>query len=197
MYSHAHGLRSRNRGRNRDVPAVSRRGGGSRRGLWRLAVGRTRRRAGSGETITAGWESEEVKHALDLCLACKACKSECPVSVDMASYKAEFLAHHYQRRSRPVRAMLFGHIDSWAALASHAPRLINALASTGPIARMMQSAAGIAPQRTLPRFAHETFQHWMQRHPPRSEGRRVVLWSDTFTNYFYPQTGRAAVHVLE
>jgi Fe-S oxidoreductase len=150
-----------------------------------------------GETISSGWESREVKQALDLCLACKACKSECPVSVDMASYKAEFLAHHYQRRSRPVRTMLFGHIDSWAALASRVPRLVNALASTGPIARLMQSVVGIAPQRSLPRFARETFQHWMQRHPPRSEGRRVILWSDTFTNYFYPEIGRAAVHVLE
>src|SRR5688500_17373453 len=64
-----------------------------------------------GETITSGWDSEEVKVALDLCLACKACKSECPVSVDMATYKAEFLAHHYERRARPLRAHVFGHND--------------------------------------------------------------------------------------
>src|SRR5688500_9487212 len=187
MYSHAHGLRSRNRGRNRDVPAVSRRGGGSRRGLWRLAVGRTRRRAGSGETITDGWESEDVKQALDLCLACKACKSECPVSVDMATYKAEFLAHYYHRKSRPIRAHLFGHIDWWAALASRTPRLANALASVRPLAAPLQSLVGIAPERRLPRFAPETFQRWMQRHPPQSEGRPIVLWSDTFTNYFHPE----------
>jgi FAD/FMN-containing dehydrogenase/Fe-S oxidoreductase len=150
-----------------------------------------------GETITGGWESDEVKHALDLCLACKACKSECPVSVDMATYKAEFLAHYYERQSRPVRAILFGHIDRWAALASHAPRVINACASIRPLAKLLQSLVGIAPQRRLPRFAPETFQRWMQQHPPRSEGRRVILWSDTFTNYFHPQVGRAAVAVLE
>jgi Fe-S oxidoreductase len=74
-----------------------------------------------GDTIKTGWDSTEVKQALDLCLACKACKSECPVSVDMASYKAEFLAHHYETRMRPLRAHLFGHIDWWAEMA-HARR---------------------------------------------------------------------------
>jgi FAD/FMN-containing dehydrogenase/Fe-S oxidoreductase len=150
-----------------------------------------------GDTIRNGWESEEVKHALDLCLACKACKSECPVSVDMASYKAEFLAHHYERRSRPLRAHLFGHVDWWAEVAARAPWLVNAMAAARPLARILQSLAGIAPERRLPRFARETFQEWMRRHPPRSEGRPVVLWSDTFTNYFYPEIGRAAVAILE
>jgi len=150
-----------------------------------------------GETITSGWQSDEVKHALDLCLACKACKSECPVSVDMASYKAEFLAHYYARRSRPVRAILFGHIDWFAALASVMPRLVNAFAAIRPLSRPLQSMIGIAPERRLPRFAPETFQAWMRRHPPRSEGRPVILWSDTFTNYFHPEVGRAAVAVLE
>jgi FAD/FMN-containing dehydrogenase len=150
-----------------------------------------------GDTITTGWDSVEVKQALDLCLACKACKSECPVSVDMASYKAEFLAHHYERRSRPLRAHLFGHIDWWADIAARAPLLVNTLAAVRPAARLLQSLAGIASERGVPRFARETFQAWMRRHPPRSEGRPVVLWSDTFTNYFYPEVGRAAVTVLE
>jgi FAD/FMN-containing dehydrogenase/Fe-S oxidoreductase len=150
-----------------------------------------------GETITEGWDSQEVKHALDLCLACKACKSECPVSVDMATYKAEFLAHHFAGRRHPLREHLFGHIDLWAAAATRVPRVVNALGALRPIARRLQAAAGIAPQRQLPRFATETFQDWMARHPPRSEGKPVVLWSDTFTNYFYPHVGRAAVHVLE
>ena len=150
-----------------------------------------------GETITDGWESEDVKRALDLCLACKACKSECPVSVDMATYKAEFLAHFYARRAHPLREHLFGHVDWWAMAAARMPRLVNALSAVRPIARPLQAAAGIAPQRQLPRFASETFQRWMARHPPRSEGAPVLLWSDTFTNYFHPQVGRAAVHVLE
>jgi Fe-S oxidoreductase len=147
-----------------------------------------------GETIADGWDSQEVKHALDLCLACK---SECPVSVDMATYMAEFLAHHYARRRHPLREHLFGHIVWWAAAAARVPRLVNTLAAIRPIARRLQAAAGIAPERQLPRFATETFQDWMARHPPRSEGKPVVLWSDTFTNYFYPRVGRAAVHVLE
>jgi Fe-S oxidoreductase len=150
-----------------------------------------------GETITTGWESNEVKHALALCLACKACKSECPVSVDMATYKAEFLAHYYARQSHPVREHLFGHIDWWAMVAARMPRLVNTLAALRPVARPLQAALGIAPERRLPQFAPETFQHWMARHPPRSEGTAVILWSDTFTNYFHPQVGRAAVQVLE
>jgi FAD/FMN-containing dehydrogenase/Fe-S oxidoreductase len=155
-----------------------------------------------GETITSGWESDAVKHALDLCLACKACKSECPVSVDMATYKAEFLAHYYARRRHPLRAHLFGHIDWWAAVAARIPRLVNALASIGPVARRAQAAVGIAPERRLPRFAGETFQRWIEQRsiehrPARSGGARVVVWSDTFTNYFYPAVGRAAVGVLE
>jgi Fe-S oxidoreductase len=115
----------------------------------------------------------------------------------MATYKAEFLAHYYERRPRPIRAHLFGHIDRWAALASRAPRFVNAIASLRPLSRPLQSLAGIAPRRRLPRFASQTFQHWMRRHPPRAGGRPVVLWSDTFTNYFHPEVGRAAVRVLE
>jgi Fe-S oxidoreductase len=96
-----------------------------------------------------------------------------------------------------MRAHLFGHIAWWAELASRAPRLVNTLASIRPAARVLQWTAGIAPDRRMPRFATETFQAWMRRHPPRSEGRPVVLWSDTFTNYFYPEVGTAAVAVLE
>jgi FAD/FMN-containing dehydrogenase/Fe-S oxidoreductase len=150
-----------------------------------------------GETITTGWQSDEVKDALDLCLACKACKSECPVSVDMATCKAEFLAHYHERRPRSLRAHFFGHIDRWAAAAARIPRLVNALASMRPLAGPLQAAVGIAPERQLPRFAAETFQRWMARHPKRSREKPIVLWSDTFTNYFHPEVGRAAVQVLE
>jgi Fe-S oxidoreductase len=149
------------------------------------------------ETVTDGWQSGAVKEALDLCLACKACKTECPVSVDMATYKAEFLAHHYERRMYPARAHLFGHIDWWAALAARAPRVVNALASFRPVAGPLLSAAGVATERPLPRFAGETFQRWWRHRPRRSNGPRVILWSDTFTNYFHPEVGRAAVQVLE
>jgi Fe-S oxidoreductase len=115
----------------------------------------------------------------------------------MATYKAEFLAHYYARQSHPLRELLFGHIDWWALAAARMPRLVNTLAAIRPVARPLQAALGISPERRLPRLASRTFQHWMARHAPRSEGTPVILWSDTFTNYFYPHVGRAAVHVLE
>ena len=110
--------------------------------------------------------------------------------------KAEFLAHYYARRSHPLRAHLFGHIDWWAIAAARMPRVVNALAAIRPIARPLQAIAGIAPARRLPRFASQTFQQWMSRHPPRSDGTPVILWSDTFTNYFHPEVGLAARDVL-
>jgi hypothetical protein len=100
----------------------------------------------------------------------------------MATCKAEFLAHYYGRRRHPLRDHLFGHIDWWAMVAARVPRLVNALASVRPIVRPFQSAAGVAPERQLPRFATETFQRWMARRQPRREGTPVIVWSDTFTN---------------
>src|SRR6202045_4398776 len=78
-----------------------------------------------GDVIQDGWQNEDVKQSLDLCLACKGCKSDCPVGVDVATYKAEFLSHYYEGRRRPPSAYAFGNIDTWARLASTAPRLVN------------------------------------------------------------------------
>src|SRR5258708_25689426 len=78
-----------------------------------------------GEGLKDGWRDEDVKKTFDLCLACKACKSECPANVDIATYKAEFLSHYYEGRMRPLRAYAFGMIDQWARLASIAPGLVN------------------------------------------------------------------------
>ncbi|HET8605793.1 MAG TPA: heterodisulfide reductase-related iron-sulfur binding cluster, partial [Gaiellaceae bacterium] len=142
-----------------------------------------------------GWRSQEVFEALDLCLACKGCKNECPVRVDMATYKAEFLAHYYEGRPRPRQAYALGLIMVWARIASKAPRLSNALAAS----RLGKLAAGIAPQRTPPRFADEPFADWFGRRGGTlvKDGRRVILWPDTFTNYFEPEIAKAAVEVLE
>jgi FAD/FMN-containing dehydrogenase/Fe-S oxidoreductase len=146
------------------------------------------------DVVDGGWRSEEVKEALDLCLACKGCKNECPVRVDMATYKAEFLAHYYEGRLRPRQAYALGLIMFWARVASKAPRLANLLAGNA----LGKLLAGIAQQRTPPQFADEPFATWFARRGGTlAGGRRVILWPDTFTNYFEPEVAKAAVEVLE
>lgn len=151
-----------------------------------------------GDVVPDRWESAAVKEALDLCLACKACKSECPVSVDMATYKAEFLHHHYQTHRRPRAAYSMGRIHDWARLASRAPRLVNAVTQTPGLGRLAKRIAGVAAEREIPRFATETFRQRFRRRPQAdSAGRPVMLFVDTFTDHFHPQIGEAAVEVLE
>jgi FAD/FMN-containing dehydrogenase/Fe-S oxidoreductase len=152
----------------------------------------------SGRWPDGGWGNPHVRDALDLCLACKGCKGECPVNVDMATYKAEFLAHHYERRLRPASAYSMGLVMYGARLASLAPRLAN-LAARGPGVRaLLKRAAGVAPAREVPRFAGETFTAWFRRRPPRNEdGSPVVLWPDTFNDHFRPETAKAGLAVLE
>jgi FAD/FMN-containing dehydrogenase/Fe-S oxidoreductase len=145
----------------------------------------------SGEVITDGWHSEEVRESLDLCLSCKGCKSDCPAGVDMALYKAEFLHHHYQTRRRPLRTWRVGLIDRWARLASIVPGFANALART----RLVKNLAGVDPRRSLPALAPRTFRAGFKLR--QNDGPRVVLWPDTFTNYFQPEIAHAAVAVLE
>jgi FAD/FMN-containing dehydrogenase/Fe-S oxidoreductase len=151
-----------------------------------------------GEVIKDLWQSEEMKESLDLCLACKGCKGDCPVHVDMATYKAEFLSHYYQRKRRPREAYAFGLINRWAALAAYAPGPVNWLSQARGFSKLMKSVAGIAPQRNIPQFAPETFVHWFKHRQPGKQSKRVViLWPDTFNNYFHPETAKAAVEVLE
>ncbi|MDP8929391.1 MAG: FAD-binding oxidoreductase [Actinomycetota bacterium] len=152
-----------------------------------------------GEAISDGWRDEAVKESLDLCLACKACKSECPVKVDMATYKAEFLSHYYAGRLRPRAAYAVGLIPYWARLASRAPWLANLVTQAPGVRDLAKKAAGVAPGRTLPRFAAQPFARWHagRRFPGARDGRPVLLWPDTFTNYFTPETAIAAVEVLE
>jgi len=222
--------------------------------------------------IRDGWQSEEVKHSLDLCLACKGCKSDCPVSVDVATYKAEFLSHYYEGRLRPLNAYAFGNIDFWASLASKAPGLVNLTTQLPFLSDIAKMIGGIPAQRRIPAFAPETFKQWFFRTattnavaPPFSRFSReggnfendpmesrwksgapapegsyqgkasapvgsyhgtasapqdsyqgtasavpnrgqmengalapaVLLWADTFNNYFLPATAKAAVEVLE
>ena len=176
-----------------------------------------------GEVIgKRGWQEEAVFDALDLCLACKGCKADCPVNVDMATYKAEFLSHYYKSRRRPLHAYAFGLIHVWARIAQFAPSLVNFVNRAPFVSDIAKAIVGIAPQRRMPAFAKESFKSWFARTrgrfavagvgdpgrgrdgagdagvtDPGYNKRRVILWPDTFNNYFHPATAKAAVEVLE
>lgn len=151
-----------------------------------------------GNPIREGWRSEAVRESLDYCLACKGCKHECPVNVDMATYKAEFLYHYFKGRIRPLRMWLFGYMFRWATLASLAPSVANFLSQAPPFSTLLKRLADIAPQRHIPMFAGHTFRQWFAGRKPRNAGNtRVILWPDTWNNHFHPQTAQAAVEVLE
>jgi FAD/FMN-containing dehydrogenase/Fe-S oxidoreductase len=151
-----------------------------------------------GDVIKDGWRDQRVKDSLDLCLACKGCKSDCPVGVDVATYKAEFLSHYYKGRLRPRSAYAFGNIDIWARLASRAPGLINLTTQLPFLRDIAKLFAGIPRERSIPAFASQTFRRWFNRRDPQNiNGEPVLLWPDTFNNYFLPETAKAAVDVLE
>jgi Fe-S oxidoreductase len=152
-----------------------------------------------GDPISDGWRDEAVKESLDLCLSCKGCTGGCPVQVDIPTYKAEFLAHYYARRRRPLEHYLLGLVPWWGQFAARAPRLANALSHAPVLAAAGKRAVGIADERELPRFALQTFRQWFANRPAPATagGKRVVLWPDTFTDLFDPDVGKAAVEVLE
>jgi FAD/FMN-containing dehydrogenase/Fe-S oxidoreductase len=150
--------------------------------------------------VTDGWRSTEVRDALDLCLACKGCKSDCPAGVDMATYKAEFLSHHYEGRLRPAAHYALGWLPLWARVAGAAPGPVNAVLRAPGIARLGKRLAGVA-DREAPLFAGESFVRWWRARgtpePDPADPLTVVLWPDTFSTYFHPSVAKSAVRVLE
>jgi FAD/FMN-containing dehydrogenase/Fe-S oxidoreductase len=150
-----------------------------------------------GDVLKGGWRNEQVREALDLCLACKACKTECPTNVDMATYKAEFLAHHFEGRLRPIGAYAFGYIDKWARLASLAPAAANLLGQSSIASSIAKKLLHIHPQRTLPTFSAKTYRAQAASLPqPTAPIGDVLLWADTFNNYLHSPTAVAAHKVL-
>ena len=153
----------------------------------------------NGELRGDGWRDQNVFDALDLCLACKGCKTDCPVNVDMATYKAEFLSHYYEGRLRPIHAYAFGLIHLWSRLAQISPALVNFVNRAPVTNNLLKKAIGVAPQRKLPEFARESFRSWFARnrgnvcaraqrtlHESIPTPGRIILWPDTFNNFFQP-----------
>jgi FAD/FMN-containing dehydrogenase/Fe-S oxidoreductase len=151
-----------------------------------------------GEVIQDGWKSEEVKDSLEFCLACKGCQSDCPMHVDMATYKAEFLSHYYEGKLRPRHAYSMGLIHIWARAAAKMPKLVNFFGRAPIVGNLVKWLGGISQKRKMPQFALTTFRTWWKNRAPVNEGKaRVVLWVDTFNNHFHPEILQAAVLVLE
>jgi Fe-S oxidoreductase len=157
-----------------------------------------------GEVVDGLWSNERVRESLDLCLSCKACKTECPTNVDIATYRAEFLSHYYETARRPLHAYAFGLIDRWARLGSAAPRLANAIVNAPGVSALARRMLHLAPERQLPRLDPVDFRRWASANKVLPAGgpsqnlpdNTVILFTDTFNTYFHSQTSRAALDVL-
>jgi len=168
---------------------------GRARLLWEMLAGALQKE---------GFESEAVHEALDLCLSCKACKTECPVQVDMAQYKSEFLAQKYKGKLHPLHHYVFGFADKMARLGSLTPAITNFMTSSGLTSPLIKHIVGVAKERQMPQLAGKSWKAGRSlddtSNVPRvSNGQQkktVVLWADTWNNYYHPQTLAAAERVL-
>jgi Fe-S oxidoreductase len=156
----------------------------------------------NGGLVSDGWRSDEVHEALDLCLSCKGCASDCPTGIDMATYKAEALHQRYRHRLRPRSHYALGQLPRWARLAQPAAPALNKLMGVSSLQRVMKAAAGVDARRGLPSLDAHPFRRTMrgtsyEASPIAAEAYDVVIWADTFTDGFAATSGRAAVEVLE
>jgi FAD/FMN-containing dehydrogenase/Fe-S oxidoreductase len=151
-----------------------------------------------GEVIEDGFKSREVYDALDLCLSCKGCKGECPVNVDMATYKAEFLSRFFKGRLRPPEAYSMGLIMVHARLAQYVPHLANLVTHAPVVKDVVKRLGGLTTEREMPPFAPQTFKAWFRERAPRNpDAPPVVLFPDTFNNFLHPEPMKATAEVLE
>ncbi|HEY4112440.1 MAG TPA: FAD-linked oxidase C-terminal domain-containing protein, partial [Rhizomicrobium sp.] len=151
-----------------------------------------------GDSLIDGFASDEVEDALDLCLACKGCKKDCPVQVDMATYKSEFRSRYFEKKRRPRAAYTMGQIQRWAWLASTQPRLANIGTRVPLFSNVTKLAGGLSQHRRMPAFSSPPYRTWHRRRDKlNAGGERVLLWPDTFNNYFRSKTAIAATQVLE
>ncbi len=150
-----------------------------------------------GRLVDGGWSSPEVHEALDLCLSCKGCLGDCPTGVDMATYKSEVLHQTYRGRWRPRSHYLLGRLPLWARLNAPFARLANFSLRIPGIVHLVRWVAGVDQRRSLPQFATRTFAKEMKGHTSPATGRPVLLWADSFTEYFSTAAGRSAVELLE
>ena len=154
------------------------------------------RLAMTGKLGESGLGDEGVYQVLDLCLECRACKSECPVGVDMARFKSEFLADYWRRHGTPLHAKALGNIHKLSEWGSRFAPLSNWIASSALGRRMNEKLFDIDSRRSLPAWRSETFEQWLTRNPRRDK-TEVALFNDTFTNYYDPEIGIAALEILE
>ncbi|MYT10396.1 MULTISPECIES: FAD-binding and (Fe-S)-binding domain-containing protein, partial [Streptomyces] len=148
-----------------------------------------------GGTVQDGWRSTEVRDALDLCLSCKACSSDCPVGVDMATYKAEFLHQHYQGRVRPRSHYSLGWLPLTSRLAGYAARPVNALLR-GPLGKLLARLGGVTTRRRIPAFASRPALRRALREARSGEPAKTLLFVDSFTRAFRPEVAGATSRVL-
>ena len=155
------------------------------------------RAALSGNLPRHDFAGERMFEALDLCLECKACKTECPANVDMAKLKYEFLAHFNARHGVRWRARAFGSIAELNRIGCALAPSSNWVTQCSVFRQTIQRALGIHPLRKLPLFARQTFRQWLRKQRLNGSHPNVILFNDTFTNYNEPWIGRAALKLLE